>query len=53
MERWQYEMMSSVGYDTSEELPLEVDMNGKVMEIPWKSKTNILAHVWTILAIQM
>lgn len=35
-------IMCSGGYDISEELPLKVDTNGNVMEILWKSKTNIL-----------
>ena len=38
-------MMGSGRYDISEELPLTINMKDKFMEIPRKSKTNILGSL--------
>ena len=37
--------MCSGGYNITEEMPLQVTIKDKIMEIPWKNKTNILGSL--------
>ena len=38
-------MMCSGGYNITEEMPLQVTIKDKIMEIPWKNKTNIFGSL--------
>ena len=38
-------IMCSGGYQIAEEMPLQVAIKHKIMEIPWKNKTNILGSL--------